>query len=96
MAVITDTLEGTVDQNLWYHYDITNDVLYLRLAKHRQTETISEETDGGLLLLRRADTNEPVGLTVVNWWKRFGTGDLPDSIRELEQHIERWKDKLAA
>jgi len=32
----------------------------------------------------------------VSWWKRFGSGPLPDSIRELERHIEPWASKLAA
>ncbi len=94
--VVTDTLEGTVDQVLWYHYDITNDVLYLRLAAHRETPTMSEETSEGFLLLRGEDNGEPVGLTVVNWWKRFGSGNLPDSIKELEGYIEPWAREVAA
>lgn len=94
--VITDTIEGTIDEVLWYHYDITNDVLYLRMAAERQAETVSEETPEGLMLLRRADDDTPVGLTIVNWWKRFGPGELPDSIRQIERHIEAWKDRVAA
>lgn len=94
--VITDTLEGTVDQTLWYHYDMANDVLYLRLATDRQTPTVSEETPDGYLLLRRQDNGKAVGLTVVNWWKRFGEGDLPDSIKQLERCIEPWAQKVAA
>ncbi|MBN2563726.1 MAG: DUF2283 domain-containing protein [Phycisphaerae bacterium] len=94
--VVTDTLEGTVDTALWYHYDMTNDVLYLRLASERQTPTISEETPDGFLLLRRESDGQPVGLTVVNWWRRFGKGDLPDSIKKLEHCIEPWAKKVAA
>ena len=94
--VVTDTLEGTVNTALWYHYDITNDVLYLRLTSERQTPTLSEETSDGLLLLRRESDGHPVGLTVVNWWKRFGQGALPDSIKELERHIEPWAKRVAA
>ena len=94
--VIADALEGVVDDTLWFHYDMANDVLYLRLATHRETETVAEETSEGLLLLRRSDTDEPVGLTVVNWWKRFGKGDLPDSIAELQRQIEPWAKKVAA
>jgi hypothetical protein len=94
--VKTDTLEGTVDQVLWYHYDLDNDVLYLRLAAQREVPTYAEETPEGLLLLRRQDNDEAVGLTIVNWWKRFGKGSLPDSIRKLEQSIEPWARRLAA
>jgi hypothetical protein len=94
--VMTDTLEGTVDGVLWYHYDIANDVLYLRLAAQRETPTVSEETPDGLLLLRSQADDQIVGLTVVNWWKRFGTGSLPDSIKELERNIEPWAKRVAA
>ena len=94
--VITDTLEGTIDSTLWYHYDVTSDVLYLRLVSERQTQTVGEETDEGFILLRREQDDQPVGLTVVNWWKRFGQGPLPDSLKQLERCIEPWKQRLAA
>jgi hypothetical protein len=94
--VVTDALEGVVDGVLWFHYDISNDVLYLRMVAHRDAETVSEETRDGLLVLRRTDNNESVGMTVVNWWKRFGNGDLPDSISELQRQIEPWAKKVAA
>jgi len=91
-----DALEGTVDDVLWYHYDLANDVLYLRFAAQRDVATYAEETPDGFLVLRRQDTDEVVGMTIVSWWKRFGTGSLPDSLRELERYIEPWAKKLAA
>jgi len=91
-----DAIEGTADDVLWYHYDLGSDVLYLRLAEHRETPTYAEETDDGFLLLRRQDNDDVVGLTVVNWWKRFGRGAFPDSLHELEQQIAPWVKKLAA
>lgn len=94
--VTLDTLEGTVNGVLWYHYDVGNDVLYLRLASRRNSEALGDETDDGLILLRDAKTDEPVGLTVVNWWKRFGEGPLPDSIREFQRQVEPWGGRLAA
>jgi hypothetical protein len=94
--VKVDAIEGTVDGMLWCHYDVANDVLYLRLNDHRGTPTIAEETAEGLLTLRPEDGGPIVGMTVVNWWKRFGTGRLPDSIRELEAAIEPWARRLAA
>ena len=96
MAVLTDTLEGTIDGAVWYHYDLGNDVLYVRLACCRDVETVSEESPDGFLLLRRQDNGQVAGLTVVNWWKRFGQGELPGSIHELERWIEPWGRRLAA
>ncbi len=94
--VVTESIEGVVDNVLWYHYDIPNDVLYLRLLAHRQSPSVSEETPDGLLLLQHADTGQPIGLTLVNWWKRFGSGALPDSIKQLEKRIEPWASRIAA
>jgi hypothetical protein len=94
--VKVDTIEGVVDGVLWCHYDIANDVLYLRLAEERESPAYSEESDGGFLLVRREDNDKVVGMTGVNWWKRFGTGEVPDSIHELERAIEPWARKLAA
>lgn len=91
-----DTLEGIINGQLWYHYDVTSDVLYLRLAEARDVATVAEESDDGLLLLRTEDDDALVGITVVNWWRRFGQGDLPDSLRELHRRIEPWGQRLAA
>ncbi|MGB2823361.1 MAG: DUF2283 domain-containing protein [Phycisphaerae bacterium] len=94
--VITDTIEGVVDGSMWFHYDLANDVLYMRLASRREASAVGEETPDGVVLLRDAETGEPVGLTVVNWWKRFGQGQLPDSITELQRLIEPWAKRVAA
>jgi hypothetical protein len=94
--VAIDTLEGSFDGTLWFHYEPGDDVLYLRLAARRDVETLGEETDDGLILLRDARTNDPVGLTIVNWWKRFGRGPLPDSLTEIQDQIEPWAKKIAA
>jgi hypothetical protein len=94
--VITDTIEGVVDEVLWFHYDLTGDVLYLMLASHRASRTVGEETPDGYILLKDVETDQPVGMTIVNWWKRFGHGALPDSITELQRLIEPWARRLAA
>lgn len=96
MAIVTETLEGSIDQSIWYHYDVANDVLYLRLLSDRDTPTVAEETDDGLLLLRRDSDGHRVGLTVVNWWQRFGHGRRADSIVELERYIEPLAARIAA
>jgi hypothetical protein len=94
--VITDTIEGVVDGTLWFHCDLTNDVLYIRIASRRGTSAVGEETPDGFILLRDAETDEAIGITVVNWWKRFGQGELPDSISELQRLIEPWARRVAA
>jgi len=91
-----ETLEGVLNQTLWFHYDVTNDVLYLRLMSKRMADTYGEETSDGFILLREVDTDAPAGITIVNWWKRFGHGNLPDSLTEIQRQIEPWGAKLAA
>jgi len=94
--VITDSVEGVVDGTVWFHYDLTNDVLYARLAAHRESPSVGEETPDGLILLKDPGTDKPIGMTIVNWWKRFGEGELPDSITELQQRIAPWARRVAA
>jgi len=94
--VKVDAIEGTAEDMLWYHYDVANDVLYLRLAAFREAATYAEETDEGFLLLRCEENDQPAGLTIVNWWQRFGEGELPDSIHAIEQAIEPWTHRIAA
>lgn len=93
--VKVDTIEGVVDDTLWLHYDMEGDVLYLRLVSDRDAATYSEETEDGILRVRREDNDAVAGLTVINWWKRFGQGTLPDSIHALEDAIAPWAERLA-
>lgn len=94
--VTLDTLEGVIDDTLWFHYDASSDVLYLRLASERSTPALGEETDAGDILLRDEQTDRPVGLTLISWWKRFGQGALPDSLRELQNRIQPFAAQIAA
>ena len=94
--VAIDTIEGLINGVFWFHYSVGDDVLYLRLASSRHTDTLGEETDDGFILLRTEGTEQPVGVTIVNWWKRFGQGDLPDSLSAIEERIEPWAAKIAA
>jgi hypothetical protein len=91
-----DTLEGVLNQALWYHYDVGNDVLYLRLVSKRMADSYGEETDDGFILLKEVQTDALVGMTIVSWWKRFGHGNLPDSISEIQRQIEPFARRLAA
>lgn len=94
--VTTETLEGTVDGAVSFHYHVHADVLYLRRLSHMDTPAIGDLTDEGDILLRDEVTDQPVGLTVVSWWKRFGQGPLPDSISEIQKQIEPLARKVAA
>ena len=94
--VKTDAIEGIVNDTLRFHYDLFADVLYLRLVDAEGVPTIGDLTDEGDILLRDEKTDRPVGLTVISWWKRFGNGPLPDSIREIQQRIEPLALKVAA
>lgn len=86
--VTADAIEGTVNNALWFHYDVGNDVLYIRLAEQRETPALGEEQADGSILLRSEADDRPVGMTVVGWWKRFGTGPLPDSLSAIGQRVE--------
>ena len=71
-------------------------MLYLRLSACSELPTLGEENDEGLIEVRDEEQGRLVGLTIVRWWKRFGTGALPDSLREIERHLEPWAARLAA
>ena len=94
--VKTQTIEGLIDGTFRFHYDVEADVLYLRRLSHEQRETYADVTDEGDLLLRDLETEEPAGLTIISWWKRFGTGPLPDSISELQRQVEPLVLRVAA
>jgi len=96
MESTVDTIEGTIPGELWFHYDVGNDVLYIRLESKRKAATFGEETDDGLILLRDKKSRKPVGITVVNWWNRFGKGTLPDSISEIQKKIKQLGKRIAA
>ena len=91
-----ETIEGTLKDRLWFHLDVGNDVLYIRLKSKRRTTTVGEETDDGVVLLRDEKSGKPVGATVINWWKRFGKGSLPDSLNEIQKKIEPWRKRIVA
>ena len=72
--VTTDTLEGTINGSLSYHYDVRADVLYLRLIDAMDTPALGEENDEGIIELYDERTDKLIGVTIVNWWKRFSGG----------------------
>lgn len=94
MTHTLDTVEGFIGGTISYHYDVGNDVLYLRKVEHLNTPTFGEENDEGLIEDRDETTDALVGLTVVSWWKRFGTGELPDSLADIARAVEPMAAKI--
>ena len=92
----TNTIEGTINGTVSYHYDVFADVLYLRLVADMETPSLGDQNDDGDIELREEATGRLIGITVISWWKRFGHGSLPDSIRELAARIEPWAGRVAA
>ncbi|MBI5832882.1 MAG: hypothetical protein HZB16_11330 [Armatimonadetes bacterium] len=74
---------------LFYHYDVRNDVLYLRLLAHRDDEVYGEEDASGSHVMRLLDDDQVVGLTVVGYWRQYGTGGDPLSQPDWQQAVER-------
>jgi hypothetical protein len=96
VAHVTDTVEGIINGTISYHYDVGNDVLYVRVLEHLRSPTYGDENDDGIVEDRLDSNDQLVGFTVVNWWKRFGTGPLPDSLSAIGQQIEPLTTRLAA
>jgi hypothetical protein len=94
--VTIDTVEGTIDGSISYHYDVFADVLYLRLLSDMETPSLGDVNSDGDIVLRDETTDRIVGLTIVSWWKRFGHGALPDSVAEIQKQIEPLAKKVAA
>lgn len=74
---------------MWFHIDLSNDVLYLRSQATSNQTAFGEETPEGFTVLR-TDDGKFAGMTIVNYWERFGSGDLGDT------RIQTVKERIAA
>ena len=93
--VTTNTIEGIINATLWFHYDVHNDVLHLQFVSTRGQETFGEETSDGLLLFR-TDDEHIAGMTIVDYWKRFGSGDIETlTLSLIQQQVEKAADRLS-
>jgi hypothetical protein len=89
-ATEIDTIEGIIEGALWFHYDVSNDVLYLRLNSMRHERVYGEETPEGFTLLKTED-DRSAGMTIVHYWQRFGIGDIRQiSLQNLQHSVEAW------
>ncbi len=92
-AVEIDTLQGTLDESLWFHLDLSNDVLYLRDQGTRNQAVFGEETPEGFTVLR-TNKGEFAGMTIVNYWGRYGSGDLGRaSIYIVKERVAAWAQR---
>lgn len=89
MSGVVETIEEVIE-DVWYRYDIPGDVLCLRHASERDTASLAEETPDGFLLLRAERDERVIGLTIPNWWNRFGASELPGSMQKIQRRIEPW------
>ena len=96
LSASTLTLQGVPDDGVSFHCDMTADVLYLRLADRLDSPAIGEDTADDLVLFRDEGTDEVIGLDVISWWKRFGDGAAPDSLREVQRKLVPLADRLIA
>lgn len=92
MSGVVETIEEVIE-DVWYRYDIADDVLCLRHASERDTASLAEETPDGFLVLRSERDERVIGLTIPNWWNRFGASELPGSMQKIQRRIEPWARK---
>ena len=85
--VEADTLQGIIDDSVWFHLDIRNDVLYLRDPKTISCPVFGEETPSGSTLLR-SESGAVAGMTFTDYWKQFGSGILSaNSISAVQENV---------
>src|SRR5690349_10670666 len=89
-TVEIDTLQGTLGDSVWFHLDLTSDVLYLRNQDMRNDSVFGEENSDGCTVLH-TDSGDFAGMTIVNYWKRFGSGELDKaSIKKVRDRVAVW------
>ena len=94
-AIEIDTLQGTLGDSIWFHLDLSTDVLYVRSQATRNEPAFGEETPEGFTLLR-TDSGDFAGITVVNYWEHFGSGDLAHtSIHAVKKQVAAWAKSQA-
>ena len=90
---ISDMIEGTVHDNWWFHFDLSNDVLHFRFVTMRNLRVIGEEDDEEFTIFHTTEGNF-AGMTIVCFWERFGIGELEDASRdEMRVVVEQFACK---
>ena len=90
LASALAAIEGNIEGRLNFHLDADNDVLYLIRPEFVKGPTYGEETPAGFTLLRAEDGTE-AGMTVVNYWRDFGSGRLESAtLQSIRERIQAW------
>src|ERR1041385_1089768 len=91
-AVEIDTLQGVLDDRVWFHLDLTNDVLYLRSQTTRNARVFGEDTPEGFTV-PRTNNGEFTGMTVVNYWRQFGSDNLDAAtFQTVKERVSAWAE----
>ena len=77
-TIKSNMIEGTIEDTIWFHYDLDNDVLYMRYVSMEGHRAFGEETDEGFTEFYTED-DRFVGMTIIYFWKQFGKGALADA-----------------
>jgi len=92
-----DAVQGVVGGAIKFHFDLTSDILYLRLLEQAETPAYSEETKDGYFLVRALDTDAVIGMTILGYWEHFGRKALPElSLEELQAMVQEAAGLLSA
>jgi hypothetical protein len=93
--MLIDTLEGTVGPDVWFHLDLTGDVLHLALIGTGEIPSRNVETSEGWREIRTQEGDELVGVILDGWGKRHG-GLAPDNVLKQGERLEALIDAEAA
>ena len=87
---VSDMIEGIVQDRWWFHFDLSNDVLYFRFVTMRNLRVIGSEDDEEFTIFHTED-GIFAGMTIVCFWERFGMGELDDTSRdEMRAVVEKF------
>ena len=81
-----------MDKKLTLSYDKDADVLYMSFGAPQKA--ISEESEEGILIRRHPDTREVVGVTIIDFEKRFSSlQQLPITLEETLLFSKAYPDE---
>jgi len=82
-----------VSDSLWFHCDLENDILSFCPPDFRNRERCGEETEEGFTEFT-TETGEFAGLSIVNYWRRFGQGKPTElSLTAPQEQMRLWLEQ---
>jgi hypothetical protein len=70
-----ETIAGSIDDGLLFHYDVFADVLYLTVADAAGEESYGEKDERGTHVMCSLRDDRIVGLTLLSFWRLHGQGE---------------------